>query len=385
MSAYEPESKELSILRILQILEKYSNAEHRLTQEEIIDRLSHDYGITMERKAVSRKLSYLKEAGYEIDSDHRGSCLKKRRFSDYELQLLIDSVNANTSVSGRDTKELIGKLSELSDSWFDPIHAVTTGKHTKSTNEKFFSDLQILHRAISLRRVIRFTVNTRDENGRTVPSWEAEATPVTLYLHDQVYFLLTVRKLKGEDGGPDRHIVRSYPAELLSDIKITREKALNLSEVEEFRNGIDLPKLIAAYAAGDSGINAVDPATGPVSFLCPDMLIPKVLRIFGNAAAIRRIPDPEPAGAVSLALGCPRFPVRWVKVSVNVSNASVRQFVFEHAPYVAVLAPENLRRSIENTARGMISLQKCVPFFTVDTRQDSWNSGNGIRKGDRRK
>ena len=50
------ESKKLALLRILQILEKYSNCDHPLTQDEIVYRLDHDYGIEIERKAVGRNI-----------------------------------------------------------------------------------------------------------------------------------------------------------------------------------------------------------------------------------------------------------------------------------------------------------------------------------------
>ena len=39
------EAKKLALLRILQILEKYSDYDHPLTQDEIAHHLSHDYGI----------------------------------------------------------------------------------------------------------------------------------------------------------------------------------------------------------------------------------------------------------------------------------------------------------------------------------------------------
>ena len=46
------EAKKLLIIRILQILEYYSDVNHPLTQEEIIKKLYDDYGIEAERKAI---------------------------------------------------------------------------------------------------------------------------------------------------------------------------------------------------------------------------------------------------------------------------------------------------------------------------------------------
>lgn len=67
MNNFEP--KKLALIRILDILKFYSDANHPLTQEDIIDYLESDYGIVIERKAVGRNISLLKEAGIEIESD----------------------------------------------------------------------------------------------------------------------------------------------------------------------------------------------------------------------------------------------------------------------------------------------------------------------------
>ena len=61
-----------ALLRILQILEQYSDFDHPLKQQDIIDYLDKDYGIAIERKAVGRNLSLLKEAGYEVASERGG-------------------------------------------------------------------------------------------------------------------------------------------------------------------------------------------------------------------------------------------------------------------------------------------------------------------------
>ncbi|MBS6162731.1 MAG: WYL domain-containing protein, partial [Clostridiales bacterium] len=79
------EPKKLALIRILQIFEKYSDCDHPLTQEDIARRLEQEYGINIERKAVSRNISLLKEAGIGIESRRAGSYLDSRRFESAEL------------------------------------------------------------------------------------------------------------------------------------------------------------------------------------------------------------------------------------------------------------------------------------------------------------
>ena len=48
--------KKLVILYILDILQKYTDEEHRLSQKEIQDILNREYEMTVDRKAVKRNL-----------------------------------------------------------------------------------------------------------------------------------------------------------------------------------------------------------------------------------------------------------------------------------------------------------------------------------------
>ena len=52
--------KKLVILYILDILQKYTDEEHRLSQKEIQDILKREYEMTVDRKAVKRNLLNLK-------------------------------------------------------------------------------------------------------------------------------------------------------------------------------------------------------------------------------------------------------------------------------------------------------------------------------------
>ena len=79
------EAKKTLIMRIYQVLENYSDEEHPLKQQNIIDILYRDYDIECERKAVGRNISYLKEMGYDLESDARGTYLASRHFENAEL------------------------------------------------------------------------------------------------------------------------------------------------------------------------------------------------------------------------------------------------------------------------------------------------------------
>ena len=60
------ETKKTLIIRLYQVLYEYSDAEHPLTQSEIIDLLDKNYGVEAERKAIGRNVSCLMEMGVDI-------------------------------------------------------------------------------------------------------------------------------------------------------------------------------------------------------------------------------------------------------------------------------------------------------------------------------
>lgn len=56
MESFEP--KKLALILIWQILKEYSDYDHPLTQDDIAQHLENDYGIVIERKAISGIISW---------------------------------------------------------------------------------------------------------------------------------------------------------------------------------------------------------------------------------------------------------------------------------------------------------------------------------------
>ena len=111
MESFEP--KKLALIRIWQILKEYSDYDHPLTQDDIARHLENDYGIVIERKAISRNISLLKEAGIEIESRRAGSYLEERDFEDSELKLLIDGVLCSKHITAKHSTDLIDRLVKI--------------------------------------------------------------------------------------------------------------------------------------------------------------------------------------------------------------------------------------------------------------------------------
>lgn len=59
--------KKMLIIDILDILKRYTDEDHRLSQKEIAEILENEYQMKVDRKAIKRNLMNLIDFGYEIN------------------------------------------------------------------------------------------------------------------------------------------------------------------------------------------------------------------------------------------------------------------------------------------------------------------------------
>ena len=64
---YTIQQKKLLIINILDILRKYTDENHRLSQKEIVEILNSKYNMEVNRKTVKRNLITLIDFGYDIE------------------------------------------------------------------------------------------------------------------------------------------------------------------------------------------------------------------------------------------------------------------------------------------------------------------------------
>ena len=102
---YTKQPKKMIIINILDILKRYTDENHRLSQRKIMDILEREYDMKVDRKAVKRNLMNLIDFGYQVEyseSIRQGKngeeeiiftdWYLEKDFTDSELRLLIDSL-----------------------------------------------------------------------------------------------------------------------------------------------------------------------------------------------------------------------------------------------------------------------------------------------------
>lgn len=159
MDSLEP--KKLALLRILQIFKDYSDYNHPLKQEDIANYLEKEYSVVIERKAISRNISLLKESGIEIKSSRQGSYLDERDFEDSELRMLIDGVLSSKYITANHSKDLIEKLCKLSNKYFRSHvkNIYSVNDWSKTDNQVLFYNIELIDDAIEHGKQIKFDYN----------------------------------------------------------------------------------------------------------------------------------------------------------------------------------------------------------------------------------
>ena len=328
MESFEP--KKLALIRIWQILNKYSDYNHPLTQDDIADHLEREYGIVIERKAISRNISLLKEAGVDIESRRAGSYIESREFEDSELKLLIDGVLCSKHINPKHSADLIEKLCGLSNKYFRShvknIHSVH--EWNKTENKALFFNIEMIDTAIDEGKQLQYDYNKYGIDKRLHKSSFQKVTPYLLVLHNQHYYLMAHSSFW-------KNIVY-HRVDRISNISFSDKPIMPLRKVPGYENGIDYKRLSSAmpYMYADSPER--------IQFLTEDWMADQVIDWFGTDIMLSKIED---SGKI--------------QVTLYASPHAMEHWAMQYLNYVEIIAPEHLRERIkENLESGLEKYSK---------------------------
>ncbi|MBR5667251.1 MAG: WYL domain-containing protein [Lachnospiraceae bacterium] len=323
MEGYEP--KKMALLRILQILKENTNAKHPITQEKIQRILDRDYGIVLERKAISRNLSLLKESGFEIVSGRDGSYLVGTNFEDSELHLLIDGVLSSRYITARQSKDLIDRICRLTSKHFRTnakyIHSVNDWG--KTDNQALFYNIELADQAIAAGKRLEYDYNKYSTDLKLHKSSHQIVSPYRMILHNQRYYLMAYSEYWGN--------MVFHRLERITNMTVTEEKATPITKVSGYEHGISIKELAETkpYMYSDK------PET--IDMLVDASVIDQVIDWFGTGIRVRATDDPAR-----------------VKVTFKASPNAMEHWAMQYIDYVEVTAPEKLREKIrESIQKGM--------------------------------
>ena len=162
----------IRLLRIWEILNRETDEEHPMGTETLRQKLLEG-GIDVHRSTLYEDIKLLNESGYEIMT-RRGRSnqyyVMDRKFSNPEVHILMDAVQAASFITEKKTVELVDKIAHLAGSQ----KAIVLKKNivqfntTKSNNENIYYSVSEIVTAINNRQKILFRYFDYDNNHNRV-------------------------------------------------------------------------------------------------------------------------------------------------------------------------------------------------------------------------
>lgn len=332
------EPKKLALIRILHILERYSDYDHPLTYDTIGQLLERDYGIEIERKAIGRHINDLvemfesdamsKDNGDEIvitSDKRRGTYIEKRVFEDSELHMLIDGVLSSKYITAKHSKDLIAKLCSLSNKYFKSHvkNVYSVNEWSKTDNYDLFYNIELIDEAIEKNKLIEFDYNRYEIDKKLHKNRVHTVSPYQLILNNQRYYLMA--------SDEKWHNMSYYRLDRITDMKIIEDSSLtNIKNIKGFENGIDYKDL-----ASSRPYMYTDPAE-IVTFITRYSMLNQLFDWFGYNVKLEAVDEKR------------------IKVTLKVSLDAMEYWAMQYIKFVEVISPISLRERIKNNINDAI-------------------------------
>ena len=340
---YAYQSKKITIIAILEVLNKHSDVEHKLSAQEIIDLLWKEYEIKIDRKAVKRNLMDLVGFGYPVEYKEIEKKNAKgeeeniytdwhieHKFDPSELRLLIDSLLFSKHIPYSQCKELIEKLVGLSSKYFEAdvkyIHNLTD---TLPRNQEVMLSIEVLNEAIRRKKQVAFNYREYDTN-KTIQLKKDKNGEVALYKRTPYQMVATNGRYYLICSSDKHKDLANYRVDRISNIKLLeKEKARPLGDVKGGEHGLNLPKHMAEHIYMYSGEGV------RVRFLAYKTIMDDIVDWFGLEFDVREKGE------------------EMVEVSVIVNEDAMFNWAMQYGGRVEVLSPKSLRDRLTEASANM--------------------------------
>ncbi|MBE7021224.1 MAG: WYL domain-containing protein [Ruminococcaceae bacterium] len=332
--------KKMVTINILNILKRFSDAEHPMTQQEIKEKLKTEYNMEVDRKTVKRNLMNLLDldCGIEYEeisrNDDEGNetsiCTNwyiQPEFDDSELRLLIDSLLFSKNIPYKQCKNLIEKLIGLSNEYFNKkVNHICNLPDNQPQNKELFFIIDTLEEAISDNKKVSFVYNNYGIDKKLHPRRKEPyiVNPYQMVATGGRYYLIC---------NYDKYnSLANYRIDRMTDIKILEDIRKPIEELDE--GGLNLPKHMAEHLymfAGES-IHA--------KFRAHTYLIDQIIDWYGQDVKISPLTNDE------------------CMVEVKVNQEAFFYWALQYGPHIEVMEPAAMRARVKKAVEDMCAKYK---------------------------
>lgn len=345
---YTKQPKKLLIINILDILRRYTDEEHHLSQKQIEDILREEYDMPADRKTIKTNLMNLIDFGYEIEYSEKTRMYKNkngeleessilsdfylvRDFNDSELRLLIDSLLFSTHLPYSQCRELVEKLEKQSSKYFhNRVKHIATMPRDKSDNKTIFYNVDVIDEAITANKKIEFNYIEYDVDKKACAKKTVDGqvrnyvvSPYQMVAKDGNYYLIC-------NYDPFDNI-SNYRLDRIINIRMLDEKA---KPFKQLRGANGQPLNLASYMKEHIYMYSSDASI--VKFKLKKEMIIDMIDKFGKEVKFTKLDE------------------EYVTAMVKVNNKAALQFAKNYSPDAIIMEPKELReQAIEELRKGL--------------------------------
>lgn len=320
--------KKIVVFLVLKILKEYSDENHLMTYNQILDKLDDLYGIRPDIKSVASNVNTLIAAGYDIiKNGYKGCYLSEREFESGELMYLVDAVNSSNAIPARQAKDLIEKLtagcSKYERKRYKPISKMD--KISNSKNKALFYVIEVLSEAIEKGKKVKFNYNEYKITKELEPRFKGKEFIINPYflVNSRGKYYLVCNYDKYDD-------VSNYKIECISNVTILDEDVKpikSLKDMENFTKQKYIDEHI--YMTYGKTINATLKVTNP-------KYIGDIIDWFGDDITIVKNSDP-------------------IEVRLTVNEQALIYWALQYGEHVEIIMPKETREKIKQSLKNILN------------------------------
>ena len=316
------DKKALNML-ILDILKEYTDKDHRLKQEEIIDLLLKHYGVTCDRRSIKSNILSLQRLDYPIPLK-QGYCLTKRKFEAKDLRQLIESIHFSPTLSRTQVARLVERILSLGNRYFKPRvkHIAAIPEAPAIDSQEIWDNLDVLGEAIERKSKVSFTYNEYGTDLKRHPCREEPyvVSPGRIAVTGGRYYLV------GSEDGTEKIV--AYRVDWMTDVMMTGERAKPVRPPATIRNDVFLPRRWVEHSP------VLDAASVEIKFRTRPDMMNRLVDEFGKALRVEEDGDE-------------------IVVTVSANEGAMFRWAMEYGDKIEILEPESLRERMRKAAERM--------------------------------
>ena len=264
----------LALLYMMRELMLRTDEEHVLNATDLI-RALENYNCEADRRTIYSNIEILQDFGVDVIKKENGSgyYIGSRDFELPELKLLVDAVQSSKFITEKKSRELIGKLMQLTNEQKarQLNRSVFIRNRMKTGNEKVYYNVDALHEAMNRNCQIEFRYgewNTEKQLVMKKGGKEYLVSPWALTWDDENYYLIAF----DEEAG----IIKHYRVDKMLEIGLTDRERVGQEAFQDFDLAAFSRKTFGMFGGPDAD----------VVLRCRNELVGVIIDRFGTETAI---------------------------------------------------------------------------------------------------